>query len=94
MIDTRFPHLDTYEQAMALRDPGNMVNVREVFAVVRALHAQAASERDTDPQRSDRLREDIAYRMGVVDGLERVLRLPAEALAILEQLAAKERGRT
>ena len=53
-------------------------NGRAFLAALAVLLDEAEQERDAAPRISDVFREDVRYRMGVVDGIRRALAIPDE----------------
>ena len=86
------PYLKTNDEVDAFAGFGSLANSREIKAVVLRVKEQAEREQKADPQRSDVFREDVAYKMGVVEGIERILDLEAQARAIAQRAEQHGRG--
>lgn len=87
----RYPHFKTDEQVIEMSTADSFAGGRVVFEVVTNLLKQAVTDQRTDPQSSDTARKDWRYKLAVVETMEKVLGLPAQARSIAEA-AAQQRN--
>jgi hypothetical protein len=90
-MNPRFPHIENESQMLDLLDADRMAIGQSVFAVVGNLRKTADAEFRRDPKESQVAREDWRYKLAVVETLDKVLALPAQARTMQEE-AAKQRS--
>ena len=89
----RYPHFASEDEVTALVYQATIGAAPALLAVIGRMLDSAKVDAETQPKLSRVFEDDVRFKLGFVKALEMVLRVPADAQAIVMQEAAESKGR-